>query len=176
MLRSMFADSSDSESEEETDATAATNTALGPPSTLPSPSPVSTVMDVAVVQDPSAGISSKLWPAATHLSSYLLRTSPSPSPPPRIIELGAGVGLTGIKMSKSWGSHVILTDLPSALPLLQSNIDANPSAAVSCAALAWGTDDYSSVIAKCSSFFPPSPTSADPFDLIIAADCVYWEE
>ena len=124
----MFADSSDSESEEETNTDTATS--LDPPSTPPTPSPISTVMGVTVVQDPSAGISSRLWPAATHLSSYLLRTDPSPSPPPRILEIGAGVGLTGIKMSKSWGSHVILTDLPEALPLLQSNIDANPSESV----------------------------------------------
>eukprot|EP00520_Triparma_pacifica_P004224 CAMPEP_0118664068 /NCGR_PEP_ID=MMETSP0785-20121206/17795_1 /TAXON_ID=91992 /ORGANISM="Bolidomonas pacifica, Strain CCMP 1866" /LENGTH=266 /DNA_ID=CAMNT_0006557909 /DNA_START=166 /DNA_END=963 /DNA_ORIENTATION=+ len=175
MLRSMFPDSSDSEEEEEEEEVDV-HDGQSHQSTMASP--ITMIDGVTVVQDPSAGISSKLWPAATHLSSYLLRSSSAPSPPPRIIELGAGVGLTGIKLSKAWGSHVILTDLPSALPLLQSNIDANPStASVTCAPLAWGTSDWSSVVSMCETFFPAtSPPSPRPFDLIIAADCVYWEE
>ena len=101
MLRGMFPDSSDSEDE------GISNPYSSP--FLPTAPQVTTIMDVKVVQEPEAGISSKIWPAATHLASYLLNPDPPPSPPPRIIELGAGVGLTGIKLSKCWGSRVILT-------------------------------------------------------------------
>ena len=66
----------------------------------------------------------------------------------RVIELGAGTGIAGIAASLLGASHVVVTDLPYVVPLIQTNIDLNvplslpSSASSSCIAraYAWGED------------------------------------
>jgi tRNA1(Val) A37 N6-methylase TrmN6 len=47
------------------------------------------------------------------------------SHPLRIIEVGAGVGMTGMQLATRFDAQVLLTDLPEAVPLLERNIQLN---------------------------------------------------
>jgi hypothetical protein len=106
-----------------------------------------------------------------------------------ILELGAGVGLTGLalamQLKNCWS--ILLTDLESALPLLQSNVKRNPhtQSPVQITRLEWGNlQDIERVLttwyhrqncsitasASSSSSSPPPPSL-----LILGSDCVYWE-
>jgi hypothetical protein len=93
-----------------------------------------------------------------------------------IIELGAGVGLTGIKLATELECNVLLTDLEIALPLLEKNISMNCAKfrigqnAVSAKRLSWGTDDWQ----LC--FNTIMDENLQNKLLILAADCVYFEE
>ena len=70
-----------------------------------------------------------------------------PEPDLRVLELGAGVGLTGIRIASNWSCIVSLTDLDDALPLLERNACLNRDGyvygpdAVSARRLAWGDGD-----------------------------------
>lgn len=65
----------------------------------------------------------------------------------RCMELGAGIGLVGIFAAKLGCKHACVTDLPEVLPILERNVAANPEVeAVSAAPLAWGTEDWRSVM------------------------------
>jgi hypothetical protein len=43
----------------------------------------------------------------------------------RVLELGAGTGLTGISAACIWSTHVVLTDLPDIIPNLERNLREN---------------------------------------------------
>mmetsp|Transcript_21548 Transcript_21548/g.68570 ORF Transcript_21548/g.68570 Transcript_21548/m.68570 type:complete len:290 (-) Transcript_21548:108-977(-) len=82
----------------------------------------------------------------------------------RVLELGAGTGLAGMSGALLGASHVALTDLPENLPLLRRNAALNRLAGdgVEVAALDWTKP-------------PPEALLAGGWDLILAADCVFWE-
>jgi len=83
-----------------------------------------------------------------------------------VIELGAGLGLTGIFLAQNGARRVCLTDQPQQVPLLTRNINANRCAlsrakcSVRAAALEWG------------GALPPS-IAAQSWDLVVATDVVY---
>lgn len=88
-----------------------------------------------------------------------------------LVELGAGSGLVGLALGlHSPDLTIHLTDLAPMLPLIQKNVSLNPAllSPVYPSILAWG----------CSSHPVPSPVSsiipAHP-DILLAADCVYFE-
>ena len=136
-------------------------------------------LSLRVLLSPSRGLAFQLWPAALLLCRYL-DSQPSPLPPAsRVVELGAGCGLVGL-LAASLGAHVTLTDLPAVLPHLLSNVAVNsppfvqnPESAegwrhpsggtVQVAALGWGEgrEAEAGVVGA---------------DMILLADCVYWEE
>lgn len=109
-----------------------------------------------------------------------------------ILELGGGVGLTGIKLATELPTNVILTDLPLAIPLLNHNIKLNEhnfiekEKGVSAAILGWGTDDWINVMSQFHSdvtdqTYETNKESNDHRNkkrpvLILAADCVYFQE
>lgn len=92
-----------------------------------------------------------------------------------ILELGAGVGYTGLKLALELPCKVLLTDMEEAIPSLNKNIQLNShqfrlgSSAVSCTPLLWGAqqDSYLETI---------SPNINNHNWLILASDCVYYEE
>mmetsp|Transcript_24201 Transcript_24201/g.52193 ORF Transcript_24201/g.52193 Transcript_24201/m.52193 type:complete len:437 (+) Transcript_24201:431-1741(+) len=47
------------------------------------------------------------------------------TPPPRVVELGAGTGLSGLMIAKATRSQVEITDLPELEDLMRENIDRN---------------------------------------------------
>lgn len=101
-----------------------------------------------------------------------------------VIELGAGVGLTGIELATQLSVKVLLTDLEIGLPLLQTNALLNQERyrlgtdAVTVQKLGWGVEeDYQKAL---DWYHELAGTSADKQQqhlplLIMGSDCVYWE-
>jgi len=83
-----------------------------------------------------------------------------------VIELGAGLGLLGIGLSKLGASRVMLTDLPAQMPLLTRNLRENSVSPdhgrLQARILEWGT---------C-----PEELALQGWDLIVGADLVYDED
>lgn len=82
--------------------------------------------------------------------------------------LASGTGLAGLACSLCGASAVTLSDaaaFPAVLENLQRTIDLNCAGAcpVRVAAVSWG-------------LFPPDLLSADPPELILAADCLYHSQ
>lgn len=85
---------------------------------------------ISLHQQRKKGIAHQLWPAATHLSKYIEsnvhKLYPNSTPENTgILELGAGIGLCGLVCSALKFKKVIVTDLPIALDILNSNIALN---------------------------------------------------
>ena len=77
----------------------------------------------------------------------------------RIVELGSGTGVAGLASAALGAARVVLTDLAENLPLLQRNAARN-GLDVSVAAFDWLTPT----------------TLGERFDVVLAADCVFWPE
>ncbi|XP_050667122.1 protein N-lysine methyltransferase METTL21D-like [Leptidea sinapis] len=111
-----------------------------------------------------------VWDASLVLAKYLemmCHHKPDFLSGVRVLELGSGLGVVGLTAA-TLGAQVTLTDLPEALPLLRLNIAENKSKIVSMGgyaiaeSLVWG--DNNSEIKK------------QEFDMILLADCVYYED
>jgi hypothetical protein len=98
-----------------------------------------------------------------------------------VLEVGAGIGLTGIDLATRFPAHVLLTDLQEALPLADRNIQLNCERfqvgpqAVQSRVLRWGdTGDGESMLRE---WYQQLPTldSESPL-LILGSDVVYFEE
>ncbi|CAK0826739.1 unnamed protein product [Prorocentrum cordatum] len=88
-------------------------------------------------EDATGGL---VWPSAHALSAHLC-ARPELVRGRRVVELGAGTGLVGLVAAALGAEEVVLTDLPSALPLLQENVTRNASACggrARTATLSWG--------------------------------------
>eukprot|EP00667_Euglena_gracilis_P021959 EG_transcript_24252 len=129
-----------------------------------------------ILERRARGIGFQLWPAATTLCRFLETCWDSlevalakPMAEAHCVELGAGVGLVGMFAAALGAGHVTLTDLPPVLAVLRENVALNaagwagrqPPAAVDVQPLCWGTED---------------PLAVPATDLVLVADCVYWEE
>lgn len=95
-----------------------------------------------------------------------------------IIELGAGIGLTGIELATQLSVKVLLTDLDEGLPLLNANTLLNQDRfrmgpdAVHVQRGLWG--DESDIERALRWSQDTAHQRTDPI-LILGADCVYWE-
>lgn len=116
---------------------------------------------------------SKVWPGAWMLAACLPRflgVGIAPNGGPSVIELGAGTGMPGLVAHTLGAGLVHLTDLAQNLQRLQAACAAN--------AVQWGTDSTGGGgvhVAELDWQAPlPTSISARPWDLILAADCVFW--
>lgn len=128
---------------------------------------------IQVHQNKVLGISTQLWPAASFLSDYLDSNSTLLNNQKLIIELGSGIGLVGIFLSKlleDQNTCIVMTDLHNALDLMNQNIILNNASNIYAMELCWGLPgDFDRV----KSFIDTNYHDTKP--LIIAADCIYWE-
>jgi len=98
------------------------------------------------------------WPAGRVLSEYVVRRGMMGK---SVLELGSGTGLVGIAAAKASAGRVFITDQRVLLPIMTSNVELNDlSPLVQAEELNWGE---------------PLPTYARELDVILAADCVYYE-
>ena len=121
----------------------------------------------ADVPSEADGTGRRLWPTALVLSRYLC-AHPHLVAGKRVIELGAGPGCSGLVCAALGASHVVLTDMPEALPLCRDNLARNPRLAsrVSVAPCAWG--DGPSIAALLA--------GSGGFDVVIACEVVYKQD
>ena len=98
---------------------------------------------------------SRVWPASAELALHVADVVRGRS----VVELGAGAGLAGLASAVLGAARVVLTDLAENLPLLQRNAARN-GLDVSVAAFDWLTPT----------------TLGERFDVVLAADCVFWPE
>ncbi|CAN0068439.1 unnamed protein product, partial [Laminaria digitata] len=78
----------------------------------------------------------------------------------RVLDLGTGTGIAGLAAAQCGARKVIMTDHPALGPLVQSNVERNEGVSgsrVTFTPLSWKVE---------------SPDD-DPFDLVLASDCLY---
>lgn len=154
------------------------------------------VMHVVVEQRRLGGsIAERLWPAAEYLANFLLgqQTLDSHRPDEKplladlrallateglpVVELGAGIGLTGLEMATQFPVKVLLTDLDAGLQLLKRNAEINQGRfrlgphCIAVQRLEWSNKED----AKLALTWYRSQQSESPL-LVLGSDCVYWEE
>jgi hypothetical protein len=97
------------------------------------------------------------------------------SHPLRIVEVGAGVGMTGMQLATRFNAQALLTDLFKAVPLLECSIQLNRESfrggpgAVLARVLAWGNEDHAERIIQ-------KWQSSDGPVVVLASDCVCHAE
>eukprot|EP00931_Biecheleriopsis_adriatica_P031981 TRINITY_DN18706_c0_g1_i1.p1 TRINITY_DN18706_c0_g1~~TRINITY_DN18706_c0_g1_i1.p1 ORF type:complete len:276 (-),score=53.85 TRINITY_DN18706_c0_g1_i1:131-937(-) len=109
---------------------------------------------------------STVWDAALLLSMHLESQS-SLVEKQRVLELGSGTGVAGLIARRLGASEVVLTDLPSMLPLLETNIKLNFSgasdmAAITARPLVWQDARQDSLLA-----------GGHEFDCVLMSDVLY---
>ncbi|KAL4929623.1 putative methyltransferase-domain-containing protein [Aspergillus undulatus] len=116
-------------------------------------------------EDLKEGCGGQLWPAGMVLAKYMLRQHRCDLVDKTILELGAGGGLVGLAVASGCElglSPIYITDQEPMVPLMEANIALNNlDTTVNAAVLDWGT--------PVSDDIPQHP------DVILAADCVYFE-
>ncbi|KAF5320714.1 hypothetical protein D9619_001039 [Psilocybe cf. subviscida] len=124
-------------------------------SSIPNPLSISLVVDAA------PGCGGLAWPAGQILASYLVQKGPEYLANKNIIELGSGTGLVGLAIGAFPSSHTWITDQAPLLPIMEKNVAINNRTdTVHVAELNWGS---------------PVPPEIPRPDIILAADCVYFE-
>ncbi|OCH95857.1 hypothetical protein OBBRIDRAFT_822511 [Obba rivulosa] len=118
------------------------------------PSPV--VIKLAV--DASPGCGGVAWPAGEVLSRYIARRGPLKGK--CILELGSGTGLVGL-VAGFLGAQAWITDQAPLLDIMARNVAMNAL--------------ESSVFVKELNWGEPIPDDLPRPDIILAADCVYFE-
>lgn len=112
------------------------------------------------------GIGFQLWPAARFFCEEVLEHW-RPQGTTRILELGAGVGLCGIYLSKALGrdGRCVLTDLDDVLEITRLSVSMNGDCC-DVVALPWGQNMEGGAVRACGG----------GVDAVVAADVVYFKE
>ncbi|GAP83056.2 putative nicotinamide n [Rosellinia necatrix] len=120
-------------------------------------------------EDLADGCGGQLWPAGMALARYMLRYhGDGRLAGKRILELGAGGGLVGLAVARGCGlgpdhAPLRITDQVEMFSLMRHNVALNGlEGKVEAMVLNWGEP-------------LPAAVVADPPDVVLAADCVYFE-
>jgi len=125
---------------------------------LRSPGPV---VSINLSVDASPGCGGIAWPAGEVLAEYITHLGPEFVKGRNVLELGSGTGLVGLVCGKLCAEVVWITDQAPLLDIMNCNVHLNSlSPNVKVLELNWGD---------------PLPNSLPQPDLILAADCVYFE-
>ncbi|KAJ7499226.1 putative methyltransferase-domain-containing protein [Mycena latifolia] len=117
-------------------------------------------INVDLVLDAAPGCGGVAWPAGEVLARYLVKQGPNSLQGKNVLELGSGTGLVGL-VAAMLGGSVCLTDQAPLLNIMRENVAINKlSARCAVAELNWGE---------------PIPADIPRPDVILAADCVYFE-
>ena len=114
-----------------------------------------------------------VWDAGIVLASYVRARAGGADLLPgaergtlRCLDLGSGTGIVGLAAAASdVFDHIVLTDLPSVVPLLKANAEANADVAeypIECLPLRWEDESQLAAVA-----------ARGPYDLIVAGDVLY---
>lgn len=139
------------------------------------------------------GLSLVIWSSSFMMSNLLYKLNiersqlqPKDETKYSVLELGAGVGLSGISAAAVWGTRSLLTDLPTIVPGLQVNADHNTEVLrengghVACGTLDWNEPDTITIHDPTSSGRGLGPTikvvDETAFPVILAADTMYTDE
>ncbi|KAJ7122745.1 putative methyltransferase-domain-containing protein [Mycena epipterygia] len=123
------------------------------------PSPHATIT-IDLVLDATPGCGGVAWPAGEVLAQYLVNQVPNYLQGKNVLELGSGTGLVGL-CAAMLGGNVCLTDQAPLLNIMRENVTLNKlSPFCLVAELNWGE------------LIPPEILRPD---VILAADCVYFE-
>jgi protein N-lysine methyltransferase METTL21A len=117
-------------------------------------------------EDLKEGCGGQLWPAGMVLSRYMLSHHQTLKGK-HVLEIGAGGGLVGLAVALGCqvDSSIVITDQVPMLKLMEQNIRLNGlSTLVDARVYNWGTDQQ-----------PMFPTKTGKPDIVLAADCVYFE-
>ncbi|KAF4619972.1 hypothetical protein D9613_005401 [Agrocybe pediades] len=120
-------------------------------------------LSISLVVDASPGCGGLAWPAGQILASYLVQKGPEYLQDKNVLELGSGTGLVGLAVGvlamEARGTWI--TDQAPLLPIMTRNVCLNRlEGRVHVAELNWGSSIPEDI---------PLP------DVILAADCVYFE-
>jgi predicted nicotinamide N-methyase len=155
----------------------------------------SRIIELVVKEKVNAGLGTGLnvWDGSLLLARFLERHSALVKDK-RILELGAGCGVVALVSAALGAKHVVMTDLPYTMDLMQSNTDRNAelifnhhnhhgnashqSPVVECDVCDWFHPEQSSsrVIGSSSDDRDRENASSANFDLIVVADCVWLEQ
>eukprot|EP00981_Chlorochromonas_danica_P002327 scaffold448_cov135-Ochromonas_danica.AAC.2 len=132
--------------------------------------------EIVVNERRKKGIAHQLWPAAEYLAEYIISHKNDIFDcrrPYLMVELGAGLGLTGLFLCNALKGFVdvklLLTDLPEAVQGLWEGIEMNGlKSLASAAVLEWGNIDQA---AQVDDYLEHGQRKL----LIIASDVVYFE-
>ncbi|KAI0019212.1 putative methyltransferase-domain-containing protein, partial [Xylariomycetidae sp. FL0641] len=116
-------------------------------------------------EDLTNGCGGRLWPAGMVLARHMLRYHRDELRQARILELGAGGGLVGLAVASGCAleNPLYITDQAGMLDLMAKNTELNGlTGKVKPALLNWGEP------------LPPDVAAHAP-DVVLAADCVYFE-
>ncbi|KAJ7667700.1 putative methyltransferase-domain-containing protein [Mycena polygramma] len=117
-------------------------------------------ISVDLMLDASPGCGGVAWPAGEVLARYLVKQGPNNLKNKQILELGSGTGLVGLVAAKLGGT-VRLTDQAPLLNIMRDNVAINKlSSLCTVTELNWGE---------------PISTEIPRPDVVLAADCVYFE-
>ena len=128
---------------------------------------------LSVYEDLQKGCGGQLWPAGMVLAKYMLSQHRGRLSHKSIVEIGAGAGLVGLAVAKGCEIDIplLITDQQPMLALMQKNVSLNQlEKKVTVHLYDWGAPP-STLQSWCTS-------SGDPLthpDIVLAADCVYFE-
>ena len=117
----------------------------------------------------------KVWPALARMCLYLDDLAASSGYKGTAVELGAGVGVPGMRLAQH-GWSVVLTDLPVLLPLTALNVEANAGLGLAArgartptiAPLRWGCSADAAALRTAAGSKPP--------DLCFGSDITYFDD
>ncbi|KAF8269714.1 putative methyltransferase-domain-containing protein [Lactarius quietus] len=116
-------------------------------------------INLSLAVDATPGCGGVAWPAGEVLARYISRRGKALQGL-NVLELGSGTGLVGL-VAGYFGARVYITDQPPLIPIMERNIALNGlESSVTAAELDWSK---------------PLPEHLPRPDVILAADCVYFE-
>lgn len=136
------------------------------------------------------GLSLVIWSSSFMMSNLLYKLNiersqlkPADGTKYSVLELGAGVGLSGISAAAVWGTRSLLTDLPTIVPGLQVNADHNAEVLhkngghVACGTLDWNEPDMITIHEPNGGSGQTIKVDGETaFPVILAADTMYTDE